>query len=168
MKKVFYGAMCALALLSSCAQKTVEPLSGLKRADFQSEQQGKQTDLYILTNKNGMEVCVTNFGGRIVSIMVPDKEGKMQDAIIGYANVSDYATYPSDFGASVGRYANRLANGQITIDDVVYDLPKNNFGHCLHGGCTLEPAPLGWQFQVYDVEKVTENQIVLVMHSPDG
>ena len=116
MKRTFLGALCcSLALLTACNQKPAESLSGLKRTDFQSEQQGKQTDLYTLTNKNGMEVCVTNFGGRIVSIMVPDREGSMQDAIIGYANVSDYATYPSDFGASVGRYANRIKDGKITI-----------------------------------------------------
>ena len=92
MKKVFIGALCGLALLTACnnAPKS-ENLSGLKRADFQSEQQGKQTDLYTLTNANGMEVCVTNYGGRIVSIMVPDKDGKMQDAIIGYSNINDYA-----------------------------------------------------------------------------
>ena len=130
MKKAFFGALCGLALLTACnpAPKASEALSGLKRADFQSEQQGKQTDLYTLTNKNGMEVRVTNFGGRIVSIMVPDKEGNMQDVVIGYSNITDYATKPSDFGASVGRYANRIANGVITIDEVVYDLPKNNFG----------------------------------------
>ena len=76
MKNAFIGALCGLALLTACdsAPKN-ENLSGLKRADFQSEQQGKQTDLYTLTNKNGMEVCVTNYGGRIVSIMVPDKDG---------------------------------------------------------------------------------------------
>ena len=170
MKRTFIGALCcSLALLTACnAPQKGEPISGLKRADFQSEQQGKQTDLYTLTNKNGMEVCVTNYGGRIVSIMVPDKEGNMQDVIIGYSNITDYATKPSDFGASVGRYANRIKDGKIVIDEVEYDLPKNNFGHCLHGGCTIEPAPLGWQYQVYDVEKVTPNQIVLVKHSPDG
>ena len=169
MKKAFFGAICALAMLTACnAPQKSEPISGLKRADFQSEQQGKQTDLYTLTNKNGMEVCVTNFGGRIVSIMVPDKDGNMQDVVIGYSNITDYATKPSDFGASVGRYANRIANGVITIDDVVYDLPKNNFGHCLHGGCTLEPAPMGWQNQVFDVEKVTDNQIDDLMEEIDA
>ena len=168
MKKAFIGALCGLALLTSCEPKSVEPLSGLKFADFQSEQRGKQTALYTLTNKNGMEVCVTNFGARLASIMVPDKNGKMQDVIIGFTNINDYATKASDFGASIGRYANRIANGQITIDGVVYDLPKNNFGHCLHGGATLEPTPLGWQYSVYDVEKVTDNQIVLVNVSPDG
>ena len=169
MKNMFIGALCSLTLLTACnSPQTAEPLSGLKRADFQSEQQGKKTDLYTLTNINGMEVCVTNYGGRIVSIMVPDKDGKMRDVLIGYSNISDCASKPGDFGASIGRYANRIANGLITIDGVVYDLPKNNFGHCLHGGCTIEPTPLGWQYQVYDVEQVSNNKIVLVKVSPDG
>ena len=168
MKKAFIGALCGLALLSSCDPKPVKTLSGLNPQDFQSVQRGKQTALYTLTNKNGMEVCVTNFGARLASIMVPDKDGKMQDVVIGFTNINDYATKASDFGASIGRYANRIANGTINIDGVVYDLPKNNFGHCLHGGCTLEPAPLGWQYSVFDVEKVTDNQIVLVNVSPDG
>mgnify|MGYP003510058544 CR=1 FL=1 len=91
MKKTFFGALCcSLVLLTACnpAPKS-ENLSSLKRADFQSEQQGKQTDLYTLTNKNGMEVCITNFGGRIVSIMVPDKDGNMQEVVIGYSDVAD-------------------------------------------------------------------------------
>ena len=169
MKKVFFGAICSLALLTACnnAQKS-EPISGLKRTDFQTEIKGKQTDLYTLTNKNGMEVCITNFGARLVSIMVPDKNGNMQDVLVGFTNIADYSTKPSDFGATIGQYANRIANGVITLDGVTYDLPNNNFGHCLHGGCTLEPAPLGWQYHIFDVEKVADNQIVLVTTSPDG
>ena len=169
MKKAFIGAMCSLALFTACnAPQKSEPISGLKRADFQTEIKGKQTDLYTLTNKNGMEVCITNFGARLVSIMVPDKNGNMQDVLIGFTNITDYSTKPSDFGASIGQYANRIAGGEITLDGVTYDLPKNNYGHCLHGGCTLEPAPLGWQYHVFDVEKVSDNQIVLVTTSPDG
>ncbi len=169
MKKVFFGAICSLAILTACnAPQKSEPISGLKRTDFQTEIKGKQTDLYTLTNKNGMEVCITNFGARLVSIMVPDKNGNMQDVLVGFTNITDYSTKPSDFGASIGQYANRIAGGMITLDGVTYDLPKNNFGHCLHGGCTLEPAPLGWQYHVFDVEKVSDNQIVLVTTSPDG
>ena len=115
-----------------------------------------------------MEVCITNFGARLVSIMVPDKNGNMRDVLVGYPNIADYSTKPSDFGATIGQYANRIANGVITLDGVTYDLPNNNFGHCLHGGCTLEPTPLGWQYHIFDVEKVSDNQIVLVTTSPDG
>ena len=104
MKNTFIKALCSLTLLTACnSPKNTESLSGLTRADFQSEQQGKQTDLYTLVNANGMEVCVTNYGGRIVSIMVPDKNGTMQDVLIGFTNITDYTTKPGDFGASIGR-----------------------------------------------------------------
>lgn len=161
------GFLCGMGLLVACTgQKTAAPV--LNKADFQTEFAGKKTDLYVLKNAKGMEVYVTNFGARIVAVMVPDRNGKMQDAVIGFSNIKDYTTQASDFGSSVGRYANRIDQGRITLDGVTYQLPQNNFGHCLHGGCTLEPEPMGWQNLVYDVEKVTENSITLVMNSPDG
>ncbi|MCQ2132914.1 MAG: galactose mutarotase [Bacteroidaceae bacterium] len=124
----------------------------------------KEVALYTLTNKNGMEVCITNFGGRIVSIMVPDKNDSLQDVVLGFDKATDYfpQNNSSDFGAAIGRYANRINQGQITVDDQTIQLPQNNFGHCLHGG------PSGWQYQVYDVMDVTENSITLQMVSPDG
>lgn len=124
----------------------------------------KEVDIYTIKNKNGMTVKITNFGGRIVSLLVPDKNGEMQDVVLGFDSIPDY--YPenhlSDFGAAIGRYANRLKNGQITVDGKIIQLPRNNGPHCLHGGTT------GWQYQVYDVESVKDNQLVLVMNSPDG
>ena len=112
-----------------------------------------------------MEVCVTNFGGRIVSVMVPDRNGEMKDVVLGFDNIANYAdkvNTPSDFGASVGRYANRINKGQIVIDGETIQLPQNNFGHCLHGG------PDGWQYQVYDAVQPDNSTIVLTMESPDG
>lgn len=127
-----------------------------------SKEEGNR--IYTLRNSNGMEVGVTNFGGRITSIVLEDKDGVRRDVVLGFDNVEDY--YPennqSDFGASIGRYANRIDKGRFSIDGVEYDLPKNNFGHCLHGG------PSGWQYQPYKVEEVKENSIRLRMDSPDG
>ena len=167
MKRTSLIALVAgMLALTACSQKEEAPV--LNKADFQMEFTGKKTDLYKLTNKNGCEVWVTNFGARIVAIMVPDKYGKMQDAVIGFKNIKDYTTQPSDFGSTVGRYANRINQGQITLDGVTYQLPQNNFGHCLHGGCTLEPEPMGWQNLVWDVKEVKGNAITLVKNSPDG
>ena len=97
-------------LMAGCTATTKEELteSGLKRSDFQTEVNGEKTDLFVLKNKNKMEVCVTNFGGRIVSVMVPDKDGNMKDVVLGFDSIQDYIKYPSDFGASIGRYANRI------------------------------------------------------------
>ncbi len=142
------------------AQKTT--LSGLNPSDFVTVVNQKPTALYTLTNASGMEVCITNFGGRVVSIMVPDKDGVLRDVVLGFDSVEDYINIPSDFGASIGRYANRINKGQFSLDGVDYQLPVNDHGHCLHGG------PEGWQYQVYEVKSVTDNSLTLVMDSPDG
>lgn len=120
------------------------------------------TALYTLTNANGMEVCITNFGGRIVSILVPDRTGTMRDVVLGFDNVRDYQTIPTDFGACIGRYANRLDHGRLTIDGTTYQLLTNNYGHTLHGG------PTGWQYQVYSAEQPDNHTLRLTIVSPDG
>jgi len=156
------GFLLFMFLFCSCTQTPSSSASGLYPDNFKAEKDGQKTGLYILKNSQGMEVCVTNFGGRVVSLMVPDKEGTPLDVVLGFDNVTDYMNIPTDFGASIGRYANRIANGSFTLDSTVYDLPKNNFGHCLHGG------PNGWQYKIYEVEKATDSSIILVLHSPDG
>lgn len=116
MKKLCVWAVAAL-LMAACtpkAEKTTD--SGLLQSNFQMEVDGKKTDLYTLRNKNNMEVCVTNFGGRIVSVMVPDKDGQMRDVVLGFDSIQDYVSKPSDFGASIGRYANRINQGRFTLD----------------------------------------------------
>lgn len=89
--------------------------SGLSKSRFQTEINGEKTDLFVLKNKNKMEVCITNYGGRIVSVMVPDKDGIMRDVVLGFDSIQDYIKYPSDFGASIGRYANRINQGRFFI-----------------------------------------------------
>ena len=157
--------VAAAVLAHSCATAPSQTLSGLSCDNFISEIKGKATDLYTLTNSGGMEVCVTNLGGRIVSVMVPDRNGEMKDVLLGFDNVADFAdnvNTPSDFGASVGRYANRINQGRIVIDGETIQLPQNNFGHCLHGG------PQGWQYQVYEAVQPDESTVILTMESPDG
>ena len=165
MKKTLGAIGMSLAILTACApqQKENLTLSGLNPAKFETLVDGnKAVKLYTLKNAAGMEVCITNFGGRLVSIMVPDKDGKMTDVILGFDNVSDYQNISNDFGASIGRYANRINQGKITIDGVEYQLPQNNYGHCLHGG------PDGWQYKVYEAKQLNDNQLELVLNSLDG
>ncbi|MBQ9195197.1 MAG: galactose mutarotase [Bacteroidales bacterium] len=153
----------AAILMAACAPEALTQ-SGLNPKDFESEYNGAPTALYTLTNEAGMEVCVTNFGGRIVSIMVPDKDGKKRDVVLGFDKVADYfpENNQTDFGAAIGRYANRINQGRFTLDGVEYRLPQNNFGHCLHGG------PTGWQYQVYTVLEADATHIKLLRESPDG
>lgn len=162
MRKLCVWAVAAL-LMAACtpkAEKTTD--SGLLQSKFQAQVNGKQTDLYTLRNKNNMEVCVTNFGGRIVSVMVPDKDGQMRDVVLGFDSIQDYISKPSDFGASIGRYANRINQGKFTLDGVEYQLPRNNYGHCLHGG------PQGFQYQVYDAVQVNPQELELTYLAEDG
>ena len=163
MKKLLI-LLGAAALLLACSPQKKLTVSGLNPKDFKGTYNGMPTALYTMTNANGMEVCVTNFGGRIVSIMVPDKDGKMQDVVLGFDKVSDYfpENNQTDFGAAIGRYANRINQGKITLDGVEYQLPQNNFGHCLHGG------PTGWQYQVYECVEADAKHVKLLRVSPDG
>lgn len=114
MKKLIFWTCAVMMAACTTTQKPSElTASGLKQSDFQTEVDGKKTDLFVLKNKNNMEVCITNFGGRIVSVMVPDKEGTMRDVVLGFDSIQDYIKYPSDFGATIGRYANRINQGRF-------------------------------------------------------
>ena len=171
MKKNIKSVLLCLSvigLLTACGTKKQEAeltASGLNPADFESTINGKQTALYTLRSNSGMEVCITNFGGRVVSIMVPDRDGNMKDVVLGYDNVAQYAdseNSPSDYGASIGRYANRISKHSFQIGDENYELVANDGDNCLHGG------PTGWQYQVYEVVDYTGASLTLKMVSPDG
>lgn len=164
MKKIFCAAIAASLLLAGCKDAPVGKLteSGLDKTKFETEVNGKKTDLYVLTNEKGMEVCITNLGGRIVSIMVPDKDGKKKDVVLGFDSIQDYINIPSNYGAIIGRYGNRIGNGTFELDDVKYDLPKNNYGHTLHGG------DKGFHTVVFDVQQATDNMLELNYLSKDG
>lgn len=124
----------------------------------------QSNQFYTLKNENGMELTLTNFGARLVKVNIPDKNGVVRDVVLGFDKVEDY--YPennsSDFGASIGRYANRINEGKFTLDGVEYQLPINNFNHSLHGG------PTGWQYQPYTMVKATKNSLKFRIISPDG
>ena len=172
MKRIILYAGFGLALTAmSCGghKETVQlTKSGLDPEKFVSEYQGKPTALYTLVNSEGAEACITNFGGRLVSLMVPDKNGKFQDVVLGFDSVQSY--FPennlTDFGASIGRYANRINQGRFVIEGDTIQLPQNNFGHCLHGGG--EMGTLGWQYRVYDAVQPNDSTLVLTIVSPDG
>ena len=156
-----------LALLCSCQDngKTLTQ-SGLDPLAFDSVINGKEVKLYTLKNANGMEVCITNYGGRVVSLMVPDKQGKLTDVVLGYDNLRQYAdtvNSPSDFGSTVGRYANRIKDGKITVDGKEYQLRQNDGPNCLHGG-----GNTGWMHKVYDAQQTNDSTLVLTLTSPDG
>ena len=131
-------------------------ISGLKREDFQAVVQGKETDLYTLTNAQGMEVSITNYGGSLVSIMVPDRDGNMANVIQGHDCIQDCLSSPEPFLSSlVGRYGNRICRGKFTMNGKEYSLTINNGPNHLHGG------PTGCHARVWDAEQINEQELVL-------
>lgn len=163
----FIWIVAALAITACTNQQKQTPeepttLSGLKRSNFQSVVNGDSTDLYVLKNANGMEVTVTNYGGRIVSVMVPDKNGTMQDVVLGFDSIQGYTSVNNNLGATIGRYGNRIANGKIKVDGVEYQLPQNNYGHTLHGG------PEGFDKKVFQAVQPDSQTVVLTYLSKDG
>jgi aldose 1-epimerase len=106
----------------------------VRKETFGKTADGKPVDLYTLTNSNGLEVRAMTYGGIIVSMRVPDRKGKTADVVLGHDNFDGYLVNPPYFGAIVGRYANRIANGTFTLDAVKYTLPKNDGQNTLHGG----------------------------------
>lgn len=183
MKKmaVIFSAF-AIASLASCNSsnssketKTDSTSSNVASADsagnhlipdkknFETTIDGKQTDLYVLKNHNGMEAAFTNYGGRLVSLVVPDKNGKMTNVVAGFNNVEGYvkSTEPY-YGATIGRYGNRIAKGKFTLDGKQYQLSVNNGVNTLHGG------KKGFQDVVWDANKLNDSTIQFTYLSEDG
>ena len=138
-------------------------LGGLKKIDFQKVIDGKNVDLYILTNKNGLEMSVTNYGAIIVSLHVPDRDGKMTDVVLGHNNIDEYLSSKEPyFGAVCGRVANRIAKGRFTLDGKKYQLAVNNGPNHLHGGLK------GFNAVVWNALQIDKQTVELYYVSPDG
>ena len=169
LKGIFLGVGIATAMLTGCGgsqDASKLTVSGLDPAKFDSTIQDKPVKLYTLKNQNGMEVCITNYGGRIVSLVVPDKDGNPTDVVLGFDNLAQYAdtlNSPSDYGSSVGRYANRIKDGRFTLDGTDYQLKQNDGPNCLHGGGTS-----GWMNQVYEAEQIGDSILKLTIVAEDG
>lgn len=161
MRKLIMAIACVCAAVSSCGTKTEVAL--LPAEDFNKTVDGKQVSLYTLKNGD-LTMQVTNFGARVVTLWSPDKDGNMEDIVLGYNNIDNYVNNPGErfLGAVVGPYANRIAGGTYTIGEETYSFPQNNNGQTLHGGL------MGLDMVVWDVESVTENAIVLSYLRPDG
>ena len=132
------------------------------KQSFESTIDGKKTDLYILKNKNNVQAAFTNYGGRLVSLLVPDKAGKMTDVVVGFDGVGKYkiATEPY-FGATIGRFGNRIANGKFSLDGKEYTLFANNGPNTLHGG------KKGFQDVVWDATQPDSQTVVFTYLAKD-
>ncbi|WP_311435038.1 aldose epimerase family protein [Hoylesella timonensis] len=136
---------------------------GLKREDFQTTIDGKKTDLYVLKNQNGNEVAITNYGGAVVAIMVPDQQGKLANIIQGHDNIQAVIDSPEPYLSTlIGRYGNRIAKGRFQLNGKEYNLPINNGPNSLHGG------KKGFNAKVWEAQQMNEQTLVLKYVSPYG
>lgn len=163
MKKLMI-IVASAAMFFSCASKQVDQAVILFDAvDFQAVVDGKETSLYTL-KAGDLVMQVTDFGGRVVSLWVPDKDGKHEDIVLGYKNIDSYINNKGErfLGAVVGPYANRIADGTYAVGEETYHFPKNNNGQTLHGGIR------GLDMVAWDVENVNDSTLVLSYLHADG
>ncbi|MCI0498768.1 MAG: galactose mutarotase [Planctomycetales bacterium] len=116
-----------------CAETTVDK-TDIAKADFGITRDGQKADIYTLTNANGLQAKITNYGGIIVSLLVPDRDGRLDDIVLGFDTLGDYELKSPYFGCIIGRYGNRIGNARFALDGVEYNLAANNDGNHLHGG----------------------------------
>jgi len=118
--------------------------------------------LFTLSNSNGLKMTVTNYGGRIISLFVPDKNGKLGDVVLGYDSLKQYLTGNLYFGAMIGRYGNRIANGKFSLNGKKYQLIQNNGVNSLHGG------PKGLHGVYWNLTQLSGSSIKMTYRSVDG
>ncbi|HZJ46491.1 MAG TPA: aldose epimerase family protein [Pyrinomonadaceae bacterium] len=126
------GLMCCLLLLLSFS--VIKGQANITKESFGKTGDGENVDLYTLTNNLGMQAKIMNYGGIVVSLKVPDRNGKMDDVVLGFNDLDSYLKGHPYFGAIVGRYGNRIAKGRFTLNGVEYKLAVNNGENHLHGG----------------------------------
>ena len=130
--------------------------------ELEIELNGKPVSLYTLFNKNGMSVDITNYGAKIIRLVVADKNGKFDDVVLAFDTLEEVIEKEIYYGAVCGRFANRIKDGKFSIDGVEYTLPINNGTNSLHGGIH------GYNEKAWTVKSVSQQELVLELFSPDG
>ncbi|WP_445223486.1 aldose epimerase family protein [Catalinimonas locisalis] len=161
-----FVAACQSPSTQENEQSTMQEISNpIPKESFGTGPNGEAVDIYTLTNQDGMEAKITNYGGIVTSLKVKDADGNLDDVVLGFDNLQAYVDNNPYFGALVGRYGNRIAKGKFTIDGTTYQLDTNNMGNHLHGGLK------GFDKVVWSAESQQSEdgqQLVLTYTSPDG
>jgi aldose 1-epimerase len=153
------------AVIDYFAESGGQSKANIKKESFGKTKEGQAATLYTLTNTNGVETRITDYGGIVVSLKVPDRSGKMDDIVLGFDNLDGYLKGHPFFGAIVGRYGNRIGKGRFTLNGVEYKLATNNGENHLHGGIK------GFDKSVWKAKEVKSNNVVgleLTYLSKDG
>ena len=161
---ILVAAIVAAACLIACAPAA--PPTQISKESFGTTPEGDPVDLYTLRNAGGCEARITNYGGIVVSLKVPDRRGNLADVVLGFDNLADYITKSPHFGCLVGRYGNRIARGKFTLDGKIYTLATNDGPNHLHGGVKGFDKVV-WKAQSY-VQKGQEPAVALEYTSKDG
>ncbi len=159
------ATLTILGAMTMMPYPKAEAKSKMQKQAFGKIQDGQTVDLYVLTNKQGMSAAITNFGATLVSLKVPDRDGKIGDVVLGYDNPADYETGKAYFGGTIGRYGNRIAHGKFTLDGVSYSVPTNDGENSLHGGVR------GFNKRVWTAKEVSSSageSLELTYLSKDG
>ena len=161
--KPIKSIIAAAAILSAVSCTSNKPLPLIPAENFRQSVDGKNVDLYTL-KAGDLIMQVTNFGGRVVALQTPDRNGSYEDIVLGFNNLDNYVNNSGErfLGAVVGPYANRISNGTYSINDQTYTFPQNNNDNTLHGGLK------GLDMVVWDVKQVNDSAIVLTYLHPDG
>ena len=152
-----FAMVCTVITGAGQASKTP-----IKREPFGKMPDGKAVERFTVTNANGVEMKAISYGGIITSLRVPDRNGKLDDIVLGFDSLEPYLTQPTFFGALIGRYGNRIGNAQFTLDGKTYKLAANNNGQSLHGGVK------GFDKVLWAVEPIGNNGLAFTRTSPDG
>ena len=167
MVKHFIPALISICLFISCSssdkkqdnEEAIQSSFFINQNYFGILPEGDSVTQYIISNGNGLEVKIIDYGGIITHLKVPDKNGKIEDVVLGYDNLEGYLTATPYFGAIVGRYGNRIANGMFELGGIEYKLAKNNGENHLHGGIK------GFDKVVWDAETfLNDNSAGLKLH----
>ena len=151
-KRLFFILKITVLFFFSCNMNNEIEL--LNRSDFRKVINGKETDLFRLVNSSGTTIELTNYGARVVSIWTKDKKGNFDDIVLGCSSIDEYVEIKERyFGATIGRYGNRIKDAVFTIDGIEYNLNKNNGKNNLHGG------KIGFNDVIWDVTQIDSNKI---------
>ncbi|PWC31077.1 aldose epimerase [Azospirillum sp. TSO35-2] len=165
MRKWTRGVFLLLVGVSTGALAASAEAAGpvdLKRENFQKEIDGKQVDLYTLTNAKGMVVKITNYGAKVEQILVPDRNGTLGDVALGYDGIDQVLTGQPSMGSFIGRYANRIGGGKFAIDGQPYQASLNDGPNSLHGG------KKGSRFVVFDAKQIDPQTVEMTYTYKDG
>ncbi|HXG92031.1 MAG TPA: aldose epimerase family protein [Blastocatellia bacterium] len=136
-----------------------------RKEDFAKTEDDQSVDLYTLTNRNGLEAKITNYGGIVVSLRVPDREGRLGDVVLGFDSLGDYLKSQAYFGAIIGRYSNRISNASFMLNNVRYNLTANEGGTHLHGGFRGFDKVV-WEAKLFETKDGPALELTYL--SPDG